>query len=177
MINGQSQKLLAFPDRLVWLGRAPESLDPTADPACVSDQLLALVLSVLHLVFLIPSFLALRDRSQTSQNLPSTDLVELGPLEFLVWPELSESVPFDRVFNQCYTLEVLCMSSIHASFLFRSESVLTKPGLRSNLLHSSGAACWALCLFLLRVDFVSLKSIYFIFNYWAGLSKRILIMT
>ena len=62
-------------------------MDPTVDSACVSDQLLPLVLSVLHLVFLIPSFLALRARSQTSQNLPSTDLVEPGPLEFLVWPE------------------------------------------------------------------------------------------
>ena len=59
-------------------------MDPTVDSACVSDQLLPLVLSVLHLVLLIPSFLAFRDRSQTSQNLPSTDLVELGPLAFSV---------------------------------------------------------------------------------------------
>ena len=137
----QSQKLLAFPNQLFWLGIAPESMDPTVDSACVSDQLLPLVLSFLHLVFLIPSFFAFRYRSQTSQNLPSTDLVELGPLEFLAWPELWESAPFDHVFNQYYTLEVLCMSSIHASFVFRSESVLMKPGLRSNLLNSSRAAC------------------------------------
>jgi hypothetical protein len=151
----QSQKLLAFPNQLFWLGIAPERMDPTVDSACVSDQLLPLVLSVLHLVFLIPSFLALRARSQTSQNLPSTDLVEPGPLKFLVWPELWESVPFGHAFNQYYTLEVLCMSSIHASLVFRSKSVLTKPGLRSNLLHSSRAACLAPSLFLLQVDFES----------------------
>ena len=155
--SAQSQKLLAFPNQLFWLGRAPGSMGLAVDSACVSDQLLPLVLSFLRLLSLTPSFLTFRSRSQTSQNLPSTDLVELGPLESLVSSELWESAPFDHVFNQYYTLEVLYMSSNHASFVFQSKSMLMKARPRSNLLHSLRGGHLAPSLFLLQVDFESFK--------------------